>query len=276
MNRAHELRSRGSARRAARRLLTLVLLAAVGVGAGYLGVRLRQAMNSGQLLEIRDLNVVGLKQVARADVLAYGNLRPGQGLYSFDLKQVEESIAQHPLIERVRLIRRPPHELRAIVVEQQPVAYVTLGRPYAVNARGQIFARAETLGGRSLPVITGLDPERFQADGDGTSTELREAMQVLGRVARCEVGLGELSEVRFDPVLGVSMVLQGTLGVVELGRGELGRKFDQLVQLKAHLDGRGQSARRVHLGDARDRRRVVVRLERREKDHVRQSGPMSG
>ncbi|MFH1807254.1 MAG: FtsQ-type POTRA domain-containing protein [Pseudomonadota bacterium] len=243
--------------RARVRLLGLLVLASGGVGAGYLGVQVRHALQRGELLAIETIQVEGARLVKRSELLGYAGVDVGTGLYAFDLDRATRAIQEHPLVASARLVRRPPHELRLFVVEQKPVAYVALEHLYAMNSSGQLFARAEVLGGLDLPVIVGVDAASM--DRDEVPAPLRTALQVLAAWDRSGLKRSELATLRADPALGVDLQLMGPLRHVHLGVQRFETKLGQLVRLRAELDRRGVQASEVFMTDGPDPRRVVVR-----------------
>jgi len=240
-------------------ILALVGLTGVGIGAGYLGAKVRRALQTGELFDIREIAVEGVSLISRDEVLAYSGLLVGDGLYSFDAGRVERSVSDHPMVARARLVRRPPHRLRVLVVEQRPVAYIAMGALYAVDAQGEIFARAEALGGLALPVVTGLERAAVAGGEQQRVPRLREALQVMSACRRVGLDLDELAEVHVDSALGINLELTAEPSSVHLGRGGFVDKLERLVRLRQALAARGERASHVFLGDGPDKRRVVVR-----------------
>lgn len=253
--------SQGGWRRVVRSLLrvTAVLLFIVaGVGAGIGGVRLRLALRSGEVFALKQINIQGAAQVPKAEIMDYAGLRLGDGLYAFSLAHVERAIEEHPLIARARLLRRPPHELRIFVIEQKPVAYVEAEKLYAVNAQGQVFARAEALAGLDLPVLTGIAKQDLQ--GDHAQSQIKQGLKLIDQWGRAGFSPQELGEVHFDPALGVSLELGGELRQVHLGVRRWEQKLNQLRKIRSSIAKQGKRLQVVRMGDGADPRRVVVRF----------------
>ncbi len=260
-----------AAGRVALRLFAILAFAAVGVGAGYLGVQLRQALQTGEMLAIESIRVEGLQQVSEDELMAYAGLQIGDGLYAFDSDEIEAALAEHPLVRRARLVRRPPHELRVFATEERPVAYVALEHLYAVNPQGKCFARAEALAGLELPVVTGVDPELLEQGPEVSG--LHTALGVLAAWDRAGFKRDELAEIHVNPALGVDLVLSGGKRHVHLGVRRIADKLQQLAQLRAAFEQRGQRATHIFMTDGPDPRRVVVRhLPTRTAASARQPG----
>lgn len=257
----HRLRARRSSRkRMVLRFAALVLLTGVGVGAGYSGVRLRQALQTGEVLAIRSVEISGNKLIPESEVVSYSGLAIGDGLYSFNAGAVADHLGQHPLVGQASIIRRPPHQVRILLKEEKPLAYVALGRLYAVNAKGELFARAEALGGLALPVITGLEPEQFSQGDVGSRRLLTMALQVLGAFVRNGFSEQDLASIHVEPMLGAEVTLHGEIHSVHLGKGRFQDKLSQLAKLREYLQSNKLQASQVYLTDGPDPRRVVVRL----------------
>jgi len=247
--------------RALMQVAALAALAGIGVSAGYLGVRLQVALQTGELFELRELLIEGNELITADEIRVYSGLGIGRGLYGFDAVAVEQAIAEHPLVASVQLVRRPPHTLRILIEEQRPVAYAALGHLYAVNSRGELFARAEALGGRELPVISGLDPAIALGAANADVSGLVSALQVMAGMQRAGLEPARLSEVHIDPALGVDLTLAEPAVLVHLGSRRHGDKLEQLAVLELALKQREQRADEIFFGDGQDARRVVVRFE---------------
>ena len=272
-------RSRRMARRSARvalRLTAIVLFIVLGLGAGVAGVWLRQALRSGELFALNKVTVQGLQQLSKKELLDYSGLKLGDGLYAFSQSGVEAAIAEHPLIQKVQLLRRPPHELRIFVVEYQAEAYVSLDKLYAVDKNAKVFARAEVLAGKNLPIITGISEKELQADLP--SPHLVAGLKFISDWVKHGFSNQELAELHFDKDLGLSLELSGALQQVYLGRHGWEAKLRQLKRLRKALASQGRQPRVVRLGDGRDPRRVIVQMaarpsrEQEAKNKVTKSG----
>lgn len=253
--------ARRMARRSARialRLTAVVLFIAFGLGAGIGGVRLRQALRTGELFALKKISVQGLHKVSQKELLDYSGLKRGDGLYAFSQTRVEAAIAEHPLVQKVQLLRRPPHELRIFVSEYQAQAYVALDKLYVVDKNGKVFARAEVLAGENLPVISGVSEHDLQ--NDEPSPQVVAALKLIKAWSQQGFAPAELAEIHFDRDLGLSLELSGALQEVHLGQKRWRQKLLQLKRLRKALAQQGRQPRVVRIGDGRDPRRVIVQM----------------
>lgn len=255
------------------RVAALVLVCVAGVGAGYVGVYVRRGLETGELLDIRRIVPTGQQLVDAGEIVTYSGLGLGTGLYAFDPELVERLVEAHPLVAEARVVRRPPHELRIFVVEHRPVAYVDLGRLYAVNAQGEIFARAEALGGLDLPLVTGFGPNAVETGTVESRRVLQTALRILGDLATAGHRPDALVAIHVDPAIGVTLAMRGRLGRVHLGREDYRVKLEQLAILERALAERGESAADICMSDGGDRRRVVVTPRAVEGAGAREAAP---
>jgi len=102
------------------RLCTLVFgcvaMVAVSIGllAGY------RWLTTIDYFTIRDLQIAGVSRMAREDVLAQAELRPGMNLLAVNMESVEGLLTKNPWIESAQVTRVLPDTLKIRVVEREP------------------------------------------------------------------------------------------------------------------------------------------------------------
>lgn len=102
------------------RLCTLVVacvaLVAVSIGllAGY------RWLTTIDYFTIRDLQITGVSRMAREDVLAQAELKPGMNLLAVNMENVEAMLTKNPWIESAQVTRVLPDTLKIRVTEREP------------------------------------------------------------------------------------------------------------------------------------------------------------
>jgi cell division septal protein FtsQ len=208
--------------------------------------------------------VTGNSRVTAEEVQLMSGLSPGKNIFSVDPDEAGRRIAEHPWIAAAKVRRRLPSHVDIEVVEREAIAILRAGGLYLVDAEGEVFKPLESGDPVDLPVITGVDQNRYREDRPGAREDLREALALLRLYG--ESGLATrwpLSEVHLeqDGALSLYTVEEGTH--VRLGRPPFRRKLRRLARLMRELRERRAVADYVYLEESDDHvqpDRAVVHL----------------
>jgi len=194
-----------------------------------------------------------------AELSRLAGLAPGQNLFALDLGAIERALATHPWVKSVRVSRRLPSRLEVTVVEHTPVALLALGELYLVNEDGVPFKRIAPQDGIDLPLVTGIERERFVSDRQAALEELSRAVDVAITYARSGPAKGHaLSEVN---VAGGEVTVVTVDGEeIRFGDGALGEKLARLEKVRKALQDKRLSAAVIRLDDRVRPSRVTVQL----------------
>ena len=111
---------------------------------------------------IGDIQATGLSQVSRGDILPVFGADIGRNIFFIHLSDRRRQLEQIPWIERATVMRILPNQIRVVVKERTPVAFVRLGSDIKlVDADGVVLSmspEAMTNHHYSFPVVTGIDP----------------------------------------------------------------------------------------------------------------------
>jgi cell division protein FtsQ len=154
----------------------------------------------------------------------------GEPLLGIDTDQVARRIASHPWVATARVSRRLPSSLVIEVTERHAVAAVALSGLYLIEQSGRPFKRASMEEADGLPVLTGIERDRYAQMREVSEAAFREAMVVLDDY-RSKPGRPMVGEVNIDPEHGFSLFLLEGGAEIRLGRGDFGKKLAQLDQI---------------------------------------------
>ena len=155
--------------------IATVALAAVGGGA-WLGYRFVTTSSRFAITEIR---VHGNHRVATADAIARLGFHAGDNIFTAGLESGLGALRADPWIASVTVQRELPHAVSLEITERTPAAIVELGGLYLADAAGHPFKKL-TDEPDTLPVVTGLDRDAYNADPDGTAATIVQALAALG------------------------------------------------------------------------------------------------
>jgi len=240
------------------------LLPALAVGMVVAGAAAAfRYVATGPYFRLRHLDVQGRQRVDEAELLTRAGLTMGvTDTLDLDEAAVRQAVESHPWIASARVERQLPDRLVLAVLEREAVALVLLDRPVLADAFGTLFALPTRPVDFDHPVVTGLRAERLRAGDPAEQRRLSTALAAAREWRR--QGLSEveaLSEVRPDPVMGLTLVTADNGTEVRLGHGELADRLSRLKAVLQGVAGRGRRAAYVLLDDERDPGRAAV-LER--------------
>jgi cell division protein FtsQ len=218
-------------------------------------------LHHAEYFRLAEIEVSPTEHVAKSDFLAFLHARRGQTIFSLDLNDTADRVISHPWIKGAVVRRQLPDTLVVEIAERHAVALLQMERLYLVDEDGVAFKQLDEGDPRDLPLLTGFTKEAFQ-NGDQTArrsaVKVREAVQLLLLGERLQVFTeADISEIRYDPVGGFSLVTTEKGMVVHFGYGDYEKKLKLLAAVTDRLNGRLQAEARVvdlGVGD-----RVVVR-----------------
>jgi len=109
-------------------------------------------------LEIRDVQIQGVRHVSKQEVLERLALRNGIALHEINLSYLAERLRTIAWIKEATVERLPLHTLRVTVLERKPAAIVLIGSDhYLADDEGALLTRLGERDDPALPLLTGAD-----------------------------------------------------------------------------------------------------------------------
>ncbi|HEY8207362.1 MAG TPA: FtsQ-type POTRA domain-containing protein [Myxococcaceae bacterium] len=208
---------------------------------------------------VQQVTFRGLQRASDAELLKLSGLAAGQNLFSLDLAAATRAMAAHPWVKEVEARRRFPSTVEVQVREHVPAAVLSMGDLYAVDADGAPFKRLQAGDAVDLPLISGVDRDRYLQDRARWEARIRQALELSQLYqARFPGPAYRLSELRISP-LGLSVVDGPDGEEVHLGFDDFAEKLDRLQLVRRALAQRALVAEAIRLDDRRRPGRVAVR-----------------
>ena len=152
-------------------------------------------------LEIHEVEVEGIHQVTKVEVLKRLALKPGMGLHEISTAFLAERVRAHAWIKEATVERRPPHLLHVTVVERIPAAIILIGTDHWLSDEsGSLLSKLGKQDDQTLPLLTGLDPQSLHR-GDARIRNAVQSGVVLAKLianafdGRIEINLTNSSNV---------------------------------------------------------------------------------
>lgn len=234
---------------------------AIGAGAVALGRLVERHVRTSPAFAITEIALEGHVRLAEEDVLARAELALGNNVFDVAPEEAEERLLAHPWIAEARVRRRLPGSYTIEIRERRAIALLALGDVFLISDDAAVFKRVDGDDPIDLPVITGIDRDRFTRDRAFRTSILLEAVALLhdyrGAGLWRREPIGEL-HVELDD--GLSLYVGSDATYVRLGHGPFRDKLRRLRTVLDELGQRGARALYVYLDNERRPDRVTVRV----------------
>lgn len=255
----------GRMRRGFELALRGALVIVVGVGAVALGRLVERHVRTSPAFATSAIELEGHVRISREELLDIAGLALGKNVFEVAPEDAERSLSEHPWIAEAHVRRRLPGTYEVEVRERRAVALLVLGEVFLVADDGAVFKPVEEGDPIDLPVITGIERERFLRDRGFRTSVVLEAVALLhdyrGAGLWTSEPIGELHVERDD---GLSLYLGDDATYVRLGHGPFRPKLTRLRTVLDELGQRGARAEYVYLDNERRPDRVTVRVREPE------------
>lgn len=269
-----------------------VMLRSLGVilalaGAVAVGRLLQHHLTTSKAFAIDHIDVQGLTRIERDELLDAAGIDLGTNVFLRSPEDVQARLLRHPWIATASVTRRLPGKFAITVREREPVALLVLepceanlltapapgttpgadasceeaSALYLVSDEGTLFKRLEGEDPIDLPVITGVDRQRFGTDAEFRRTILARAVALLQQLR--DAGLAKRlapSEIHLEAGEGFSLYVGEELTHVRLGLPPFEQKLRRMKKVFDRLEREHAQAEYVYLDNEKRPDRVTVRL----------------
>jgi cell division protein FtsQ len=238
-----------------------LLLSAVAASAVAAGRLIERHARSAAAFATREIEVTGLARLEREVVLAAAGLALGKNVFEVSPEQAREALLKHAWVADATVSRRLPGSYRIELREQQPAALLALEALYLVSEEGSVFKPLEATDPVDLPVITGVDPERFRNDLGFRTALLTNAVALLHDYRDAGLWRREpIAELHADTDGSVSLYVGDDSVLIRLGSAPFRKKLRRLRGILDELRDDAARPAYVYLDNERRPDRVAVRL----------------
>lgn len=197
---------------------------------------------------IRTVEATETPHLDRHAIVSLAGLDGPVNLFKYDALAAEEALGGHPWVAAARVEKRMPDRVEIHLSERIPAAVVSLGKLYVVDADGAPFIQATPAQVGGLPLVTGLDRERFEADPAAARALIRDALALERLYQRSELAATHpLSNVHVGEGDRLELMLGKTR--VVMAQGDFKGKLGRLARIYETLRLRGMDAAYILLDD---------------------------
>ena len=255
----------GRLRRGFELALRGALVIVVGVGAVALGRLIERHVRTSPAFATSSIELEGHVRISREEVLDIAGLAIGKNVFAVAPEDAERSLSAHPWIAEAHVRRRLPGSYEVEVRERRAVALLVLDEVFLVADDGAVFKRVEEGDPIDLPVITGIERERFLRDRAFRTSVVLEAVALLHDYRGAGLWTSEpIGELHVESDDGLSLYVGDDATYVRLGHGPFRPKLSRLRTVIDELGQRGARAEYVYLDNERRPDRVTVRVREPE------------
>jgi cell division protein FtsQ len=253
-----------------RRAAELCVLLAAIAGLVVLGRWTHTYATTSPHFEVGPAQVSGNQRVTAEELQRLSGLTPGTNIFAVSPDEAARRVARHPWIATAAVRRRLPSQITIEVTEREAIALLRVGGLYLIDAEGTVFKRVEAGDPVDLPIITGVDVDRYREDRPGSRTDLLEALELLRLFE--ENGLSAqapLSEIHLEADGELSLYTVDDATHIRLGRPPFRRKLQRLARLFRELRDQQAVADYIYLEEGDEHiqpDRAVVRLRVEDED----------
>lgn len=210
--------------------ITLGLCAILALsGIGYAGY---QALGSATFCRLKNIEVSNTKRISRDEVLALASIAPGKDMVRMNLKSMGEQIGRNPWVESVHIRRYYPDTLSVAVSEREPLAVVSMGVMYYLDAKGIVFKVLSQGDKLDYPVITGFTEEEITENPAATKAALKETCGLLETLQKKgSFILADISEIHYDKGYGFTLFTASGSLPVKMGTGDYAAKLERFARI---------------------------------------------
>jgi cell division protein FtsQ len=208
-------------------------------------------------IRIADIRVVGQHYLDAATVVTRSGLGVGDGWLDVDLDRARQLLLADSRIRAATVSRRFPNALEIRIEERVPVLLVRHGSPWELDQDGVLLAPLEEGVVADVPLVAGLDTERYRAGSCISTPEVQRALAWVRATADPQLELaGRISEFDVSDAASTALVLMGGTRVIAPAWPPGLTRLSSLRVVLADLGKRGLAAQEV---DLRYQNQVIVR-----------------
>ncbi len=217
--------------------LKVSLYLAVLMAVSLTFVALYNYLLSSPYMKLERVEIHGIDESIRSDLLEMCGLTSEKGLLSIKLEALKKKMEKHPWVRTATVERKFPDTLIVQVEKEEPAMMVLMDKLYYMNRHGELFKPVLPTDEIDFPVLTGLtlnDPDKR-----ATLNQAAHILEIVGR-EKDRWSLNHLSEIHHNENGGISIYFSHLSAAIRIPKGDLAGKMDALRQVTNHLKESGK------------------------------------
>ncbi|MDQ3036677.1 MAG: FtsQ-type POTRA domain-containing protein, partial [Myxococcota bacterium] len=208
-----------------------------------------------------EILISGASRLERVEIEETAGLAVGRNVFEISPDEARRNLLAHPWIDEVEVRRRLPGRWSITIRERAAAAILMIDEGWLVSDEGAVFKRLEPGDPTDLPVITGIDRDRFTADRAFRTRVLLAVVALLSDWRAAGLWRREpIGEIHVEADDALTLRIGDDSSEVRLGASPYRAKLDRLRRVLDELGRRDARPAYVHLDNVRRPDRVVVRV----------------
>lgn len=209
----------------------------------------------------RDIEIEGASRLTRAELEETAGIALGRNVFERAPDDARGLLLEHPWIAEAEVRRRLPGRWSITIRERTPAAILMLDEGWLVDGEGAVFKRFEAGDPADLPVVTGIDRERFTRDRAFRTRVLLGVVALLSDWRAAGLWRREpIGEIHVEADDALTLRIGDDATEIRLGHGPYRAKLDRLRRVLDELGRREARPAYVYLDNVRRPDRVTVRV----------------
>ncbi|MBI5682545.1 MAG: FtsQ-type POTRA domain-containing protein [Deltaproteobacteria bacterium] len=244
--------------RRSKRIFKGIAAVIVVIAISFSGKRFYEELLNSPLLRIKEIDIQGVKRISRDEILELAGIRIGDNILAASIDDMAVNIRKHPWINTLKIKRRMPDKLVVEIKERVPAAFINMDELYLIDESGSVFKRASLEDDLDLPVINAGISKDGVEDNEKVSSLIIDAVLLIKLLDDREIfGTDDISEIKVDPVYGLTLYTMDSGVRVEMGFDNFQKKLERLDRVLKELNG---TIKYVKTVDMNYGKRVVVKM----------------
>ena len=201
----------------------------------------------------KSLKIEGVQRLSQNQIIEAARVKKGMNVLDVNLAVARKRLLAQPWIADAEIRREIPAGLYIKVQEHSPLAIIDLGRKFLLDENGRVFKEWTDTDPANLPLVSGLTLSDIRIHGKtatqpslkgGNPSQLEHpqndpfeaVMQVLrlGRQTRSILSNRNISEIKVDREIGITLVAFQQMKTIVLGYYNYPLKFNILKNILSY------------------------------------------
>lgn len=244
-----------------RRVGPYLVLAAVAVAIPYLVFLGYHEVVSSPYFQVSEIEIRGAKHADIDRLAGEAKLAHGINIFDVDPAATGQLFETSPWVREARVDRQLPDRVVVDLTERRPSALLVDDGFSVLGQDGRPIKTFEDRTPRpflDLPMITGIGLDEI-GEAERGGQLVREAIRVADIYDEMKLDREKpLSEIHVNPVLGLTLMTEGSATEIRLGRGRYRRRLERLETLRRSLAERDIEPAYILLDQEESLDRVTV------------------
>lgn len=211
-------------------------------------------IKKSSLFGFKEILYTATEHIGTQELKSWIHIPRKKNLFEIDLGKLEFKLRQHPWVDKARVFRVLPNQIRVEVEEKKPVAVLLVSDIlYFLDGQGNRISRLRETDAANFAVISGLRLPQIQE-----KMRILEAYEILKYYEKqAFLKVWRLSEVHWDNVNGFVIFTSNPTFEIRMGKDDFQKRFSRLEEVLKDLSQKSLVPKLIDLNFSK---KVVVKI----------------